>query len=157
MTSACSLLEELAHINSVGFADCVPVAVTRLSRVRRYSLSVVLVYRIIEPPYFPLSHSELLLIFPFRLYSFHISPCHSRLSSSPPISLLNFLFLSSIETVLACGLCSDLDPFSLNCRKIYCFLPYLVPLSRSRLSSFPLHIAPTWRISPLVARSTFKS
>jgi AP-2 complex subunit alpha len=33
VTSACSLLEELAHINSVGFADCVPVAVTRLSRI----------------------------------------------------------------------------------------------------------------------------
>ena len=33
VTSACSLLEELAHINAMGFSDCVPVAVTRLSRV----------------------------------------------------------------------------------------------------------------------------
>ena len=31
--SACSLLEELARINSLGFSDCVPIAVTRLSRV----------------------------------------------------------------------------------------------------------------------------
>lgn len=35
MTAACSLLEELAHINSLGFMDCVPLAVTRLSRVRQ--------------------------------------------------------------------------------------------------------------------------
>ena len=33
MTSACSLLEELAYINSLGFSECVPPAVTRLSRV----------------------------------------------------------------------------------------------------------------------------
>ncbi len=34
VTAACSLLEELARINSLGFMDCVPLAVTRLSRVR---------------------------------------------------------------------------------------------------------------------------
>ena len=34
VTSACSLLEELAHINSLGFSECVSPAVTRLSRVR---------------------------------------------------------------------------------------------------------------------------
>ena len=33
MTASCSLLEELAHINSLGFMECVPLAVTRLSRV----------------------------------------------------------------------------------------------------------------------------
>jgi hypothetical protein len=32
VTSACSLLEELAHINSLGFSECVSPAVTRLSR-----------------------------------------------------------------------------------------------------------------------------
>ena len=36
MTAACSLLEELAHINSFGFIDCVSLAVTRLSRVHFY-------------------------------------------------------------------------------------------------------------------------
>lgn len=34
VTAACSLLEELAHINSFGFIDCVSLAVTRLSRVK---------------------------------------------------------------------------------------------------------------------------
>ena len=34
VTSACSLLEELAHINSVGFMDCVSMAVLKLSKVR---------------------------------------------------------------------------------------------------------------------------
>ncbi len=33
VTATCSLLQELAQINPVGFADCVPLAVTRLSRV----------------------------------------------------------------------------------------------------------------------------
>ena len=33
VTSACSLLEELAHINQLGFSECVPIAVTRLSKI----------------------------------------------------------------------------------------------------------------------------
>ena len=34
VTLACSLLEELAHINSVGFMDCVSIAVLKLSKLR---------------------------------------------------------------------------------------------------------------------------
>ena len=42
--SACSLLEELAHINSLGLSECVSPAVTMLSRVR---------YRNVYPYYVP--------------------------------------------------------------------------------------------------------
>ena len=33
VTAACSLLEELAHINALGFSECVPLAVTKLFKV----------------------------------------------------------------------------------------------------------------------------
>ncbi|XP_064399538.1 AP-2 complex subunit alpha-2-like [Halichondria panicea] len=33
VTAACSLLEELAHINSLGFSECVPLAVTKLFKI----------------------------------------------------------------------------------------------------------------------------
>ncbi len=38
VTAACSLLEELAHINSLGFSECVPLAVTKLFKVSTHTL-----------------------------------------------------------------------------------------------------------------------
>ena len=40
VTSACSLLEGLAHINFVGFMDCVSIAVLKLSKVRGWCVTV---------------------------------------------------------------------------------------------------------------------
>lgn len=66
LTASCSLLEELAHINSLGFSECVPIAVTRLSRIVTASHSDLqdYTYYFVPAPWLTVKLMRLLQCFP---------------------------------------------------------------------------------------------